>query len=113
MRQPPSTEPKFADAALRSDTVPATALAQSALQLTRAAIARWSGSTRPPSSPVRELPRISPQARWVAQAQDGLETWIAHGGFSQPDEAPLATPLIHNGSAAPQRSERGADACID
>ena len=113
MRQLPSTEPTFADAALRSDTVPATALAQSALQLTRAAIARWSGSARPPGAPVRDLPRISPQARWVAQAQDGLESWIAHGGFSQPDEAPLATPVMHNCGAATQRTERGADACID
>jgi hypothetical protein len=115
MRQLSSTEPKFDghDAAISNDAVPATALAQCALHLTRAAIARWSGSPRPCAAPVRELPRISPQARWVSTAQAGLDTWIADGGFTQadlPDPPPLPTPVMHNRSAPAQRD---ANACID
>lgn len=115
MRQLPSTEPKFAgnDAAVSTDTVPATALAQCALHLTRAAIARWTGNTRLATPPVRELPRISPQARWVTEAQAGLNTWIADGGFAQADLAPLPSPVMHNCTANPQHAARDANACID
>ena len=117
MRQLPSTEPKFtAPDATSAAAAPETVLAQSALHMARAAIARWSGSSRPAGAPARDLLRISPQARWLAQAQYGLATWIAHGGFSQPDEpalAPLTTPLMHNCGALPQMSTRAIGACID
>ncbi|MES2316167.1 MAG: hypothetical protein V4631_01625 [Pseudomonadota bacterium] len=85
----------------------ASSAEQSALQMTRAAIARWSGSARPASA--RDLVRVSPQARWVAEAQDGLANWIARGGFGQADEhaaAPLTGPVMYRVGA-------NSDACID
>lgn len=116
MRQLSSTEPKFtAPDASGADGAPETVLAQSALHMARAAIARWSGS-HPARAPARDLTRISPQARWLAQAQYDLETWIAHGGFSQTDEttlAPLATPVMHNCAAAPLAASHAMRACID
>lgn len=117
MRQLPFTEPKFAAAdASGAGAVPETVLAQSALHMARAAIARWSGSARPAGAPVRDLPRISPQARWLAEAQYGLAAWIARGGFSQPDEpAPAAPafPLMHGRVALPLDTSRAIGACID
>jgi hypothetical protein len=104
MRPITPTEPRFAapDSAVCADTVPATVLAQSALQLTRAAIARWSGSSRPAGAPARALPRVSPQARWLAQAQYGLAEWIARGGFSQDESATqaLSAPVMYQAGAA-------------
>jgi hypothetical protein len=85
------------------EAVPASALAQSALQLTRAAIARWSGNARPACAPARDLARVSPQARWLADTRYGLDEWIARGGFAQSDEATLTAPTIHH----------SVDACID
>lgn len=116
MRKLPSTEPQFAGqhAAPCTDAVPAASLAHSALHLTRAAIARWRGRVCP-LSPVRELPRVSPQERWVTQAQAGLDTWIACGGFAQgdlSDLAPLTPPVMHNCTSA-HSADRDADACID
>ena len=114
MRPITSTEPRFAapDSAVCADTVPSTALAQSALQLTRAAIARWSGSNRPAGAPVRAQPRVSPQARWLAQAQYGLAEWIARGGFSQDESASaqLTTPVMYQAGAP---IDAPTDACID
>lgn len=64
---------------------------QSALQMTRDAIARWSG--RPFSAAARrDVPRISPKSRWLAQAQQDLAAWIACGGFTQIGDA--ANPAV-------------------
>ena len=76
----------------------APALAQSALHITRAAIARWSGNSDRPVAPARDLVRVSPQARWLANAQYGLAEWIAGGGFAQDDTASsdgLPTPVMY------------------
>jgi hypothetical protein len=118
MRQLPSTEPKFdgPDAAVCHDTVPATALAQCALHLTRAAIARWSGNPHPAGAPMRDVPRISPQARWLSQAQAGLDTWIADGGFAQadlPELAPRCAPMLLQCAPSSILAQRDANACID
>jgi hypothetical protein len=99
MRHMTSTEPGLTG----PDAVPATALAQSALQLTRAAIARWSGSARPSGAPARDLAHISAQARWLADTRCGLDEWIARGGFTQVDDTPLTAPATHH----------SVDACID
>ncbi|MES2016792.1 MAG: hypothetical protein V4484_09865 [Pseudomonadota bacterium] len=80
------------------------ALTESALHLARSALTRWSGSA-PASTPVRELPRISAQAHWLAEAQYGLAAWIARGGFAQDDEAPA--------SAATPQATQDTPACID
>ena len=103
MRAITSTEPSFAapDCAVCADTAPPNALAQSALQITREALARWSGKPQPAVLLARDLPRVSPQARWLAQAQFGLADWIAQGGFAQ-DGASLSMGIdLHS------------DACID
>ena len=88
----------------------------SALQIARAAIARWSGLPRP--APVaRDLQHVSPQARWLSQAQGGLEQWIARGGFAQGDDtgsAPLTTPqMYHVSSINPGQHAPHLNACID
>ena len=59
-----------------------SSMAQSALQLTREAIARWSGSASPATAR-GDLSRVSPQARWLSKAQQDLTAWIEGGGFSQ------------------------------
>jgi|GEM_PF-4549841 len=81
------------------------AVTPSALQLTRAAIARWRG--KPPSGALpRDLFRVSVQARHLASAQRGLAAWIAQGGFAQDED--IVVPAL----SAPRRRAR-ADACID
>lgn len=63
------------------------AAAQSALHITRAAIARWTGGTPPRASLRRDAVRLSPQARYIAQARRDLAAWMAHGGFAQDSDA--------------------------
>jgi hypothetical protein len=95
-------------------TRPNTAMApQSALQLTRAAIARWTGKT-----PAATLPRdtfwISVQARHLAQAQRGLADWIAHGGFSQDEEIVVPTlPAQPPRCSVPTPHSGSRFACLD
>jgi hypothetical protein len=90
-------------------------LSHSALQATRAAIARWSGSASRPGAPARDVPRVSPQARWLAEAQCGLAAWIAHGGFAQADETASAMSPLHTHRcdvAAPDIQD-SLNACVD
>ncbi len=63
------------------------ALAQSALNSTRLAIARWTGGIHAPRMLEVGSLHVSPQARWYAQTRDGFEAWRAQGGFSQQDSA--------------------------
>lgn len=88
MRQFTCTQTQFAAPKTGSgdDTASTAALPQCALQITRAAIARWSGNSGPAAPLARDLQRVSPQARWLSQVQCGLADWIARGGFSQPDD---------------------------
>lgn len=92
----------------------------SALQMTRDAIARWSGSSRPAAP--RDLPRVSPQARWLAKTQQDLAAWIDSGGFAQfgagaagPElHPPLPTPAMYDvTNASIGITAHGVDACID
>lgn len=91
-------------------------MSQSALQIARAAIARWSGLPRP--TPVaRDLQHVSPQARWLSQVQGGLDQWIAGGGFAQADDAgaaPLTPPQMYLVSSInPGQPTPHLNACID
>ena len=115
MRQLPSTEPKFTGqrATEGSNTVPANELAQSALHITRAAIARWRGISGTPATPARDLRHISPQARWLAQARNDLDSWIAQGGFAQAESSPLPASAMHHCTPIPYAAPRRVDACID
>jgi hypothetical protein len=111
MRPITSAQARFAtaDCAECNDSPPA--LAQSALHITRAALARWSGNSNLPAAPARDLARVSPQARWLANAQYGLAAWIARGGFAQ-DETPtmdgLPTPVMYQ-----IKTSIADNACID
>ena len=75
-------------------TPSSSTITQSALQETRAAIARWSGSANLAAAR-RDLAHVSPQARWLAKAQQDLAAWIDCGGFSQIGDAanPALPPL--------------------
>ena len=126
MRHFTCTQTQFAapNSGASGDMVPAEAVSQSALQITRAAIARWSG-TGSVAALARDVPRVSPQARWVSQAQCGLAAWIEGGGFSQADDAttdataqaaaaPLVTPqMYHLPTACPRLASPAVNACVD
>jgi hypothetical protein len=105
MRHLTSTEPRFVahDSTPCAEHVATPAQAQSALHMTRAAIARWSGGVRPSGTLTRDLAHVSAQARWLADAQFGLAAWIAHGGFTQADDSCCA--------ARPPTQDKHA--CID
>ena len=122
MRQFPCTQTQFAaqNSGSCDDTASPAAFSQSALQITRAAIARWSGNPGPAAPLARDLQRVSPQARWLSQAQCGLADWIARGGFSQADELPLGqtvhltTPSMYQMPATlPGHPVRNYNACVD
>lgn len=84
---------------------------QSALQITRDAIARWSGKRSAHALP-KDVYRVSPQARHLDQAQRGLAAWIAQGGFSQELAAPAAAPRYRI-PALEQLCGNRIDACMD
>ena len=119
MRNIYSTELTFASTAHPGDAPSTNAMNMSALQMTRDAIARWSGNTRPAAP--RDLPRVSPQARWLAKTQQDLAAWIDNGGFAQcgsptaPEVLPpLPTPVMYNiANASMGTSTHGVDACIE
>ena len=90
----------------------ADALAMSALQTTREAIARWTGKDVP-ATLARDTARVSPQARWLAETQRGLAAFFAHGGFTQFDGAGAPLPeLLRPTMYALQPAEK-ANACMD
>ncbi|ATQ75602.1 hypothetical protein CR152_14525 [Massilia violaceinigra] len=66
-----------------ADNLPDNPLAQSALETTRDAIARWTGGIHLPRMLVPGMVRVSPQARWYAQANNGFQEWLSQGGFAQ------------------------------
>ena len=122
MRQFTCTQTQFAapNSGAGDDTTSSAALSQCALQITRAAIARWSGSEGPAAPLARDLRRVSPQARWLSQAQSGLADWIARGGFSQPDEVQpgptmqLTAPSMYQLPATlPGQPAHNFNACVD
>ena len=95
-------------------------MTMSALQMTRDAIARWSGNTRPAAP--RDLPHVSPQARWLAKTQQDLAAWIDGGGFAQFGNGaagselhpPLPAPALYDiADASMDISAHGVDACVD
>ena len=115
---PETTFPPFND---RAPTTPSSSpRAQSALQLTRDAIARWSGNASRATAR-GDLARVSPQARWLAKTQHDLAAWIECGGFSQTGNAsnqalmpPLPGPVMYNMSALAHCVQHcRADACCD
>lgn len=68
-----------------ADNLPDNPLAQSALETTRDAIARWTGGIHLPRMLVPGMVRVSPQARWYAQANHGFQEWLNQGGFQSID----------------------------
>jgi hypothetical protein len=92
MRNPMHTEPTFT----APQFPPADdALAMSALQTTREAIARWTGKALPEAGTLpRDRCRVSPQARWLAETQRGLTAFFEDGGFAQFEGAGTPLPAL-------------------
>ena len=97
---------------------PDATLAEAALASTRLAIARWTGGIHLPQMLVPGMVRVSPQARWYAQANNGFQEWVSQGGFAQAFDA--ATQHETSGCvavlcSAPLRNadNENADACMD
>ena len=92
MRNPMHTEPTFTAPKFS----PADeALAMSALQTTREAIARWRGKPLPEAAALpRGASRVSPQARWLAETQRGLTAFFEDGGFAQFEGAGAPLPAL-------------------
>lgn len=94
-----------------------SAEAMAAMDAARVAIARWTGGVRPLAELPRDIARVSPQARWVDQAQRNLAEWIEHGGFSQAEGAsaplpPLMRPVMYTPNlSASLSSKTGDTAC--
>lgn len=76
-----------------ADNLPDNPLAQSALETTRDAIARWTGGIHLPRMLVPGMVRVSPQARWYAQANHGFQEWLSQGGFQHADDDGAAAGL--------------------
>jgi hypothetical protein len=110
MRHTMQTEPMFT----ASQPSPASeALAMSALQSTRDAIARWSGKAVPAAGALaRDVTRVSPQSLWLAQTRRGLEAFIEHGGFAQFDGTGTALPASPPAAIYRSQTEK-LNACMD
>ena len=88
MRYLMHTEPPFTATQHHSDHA---AMAMSALQTTRDAIARWSGKALPAAAALpRDASRVSPQARWVAcrnlssSSRSSSQPWITTACWPTP-----------------------------
>ncbi len=104
--EPTFTAPQFSPAH--------DALAMSALQSTREAIARWSGKAIPAADALpRDTTRVSPQARWVAETQRGLAAFFEDGGFSQFDGAGAPLPELVKPMMYTIHPSENANACMD
>jgi hypothetical protein len=88
-----------------ADNLPDNPLAQSALETTRDAIARWTGGIHLPRMLVPGMVRVSPQARWYAQANHGFQEWLNQGGFQgmDGDAAPASADPVVRADCAGQR----------
>lgn len=115
-----------------ADNLPDNPLAQSALETTRDAIARWTGGIHLPRMLVPGMVRVSPQARWYAQVNHGFQEWLNQGGFQGVDADAAAAGVANAGMRAdcagqvaldvapPQMDDRlrtvdaeNSDLCID
>lgn len=90
-----------------ADNLPDNPLAQSALETTRDAIARWTGGIHLPRMLVPGMVRVSPQARWYAQANHGFQEWLSQGGFQTADGDALAS------AEAAMRADCGGRGVLD
>ena len=103
MRTIPSTATRLDNADFlesAADNLPDNPLAQSALETTRDAIARWTGGIHLPRMLVPGMVRVSPQARWYAQANHGFQEWLSQGGFQGVDGDAAAAGVSNAGVRA-------------
>ena len=90
------------------------ALAMSALQTTRDAIARWTGKALPAAASLpRDTSRVSPQARWLAETQRGLAAFFEHGGFAQFEGAGTPLPDLLRPTMYRVNPAHNENACMD
>lgn len=73
-------------------------------------IARWQNTSRHAHLNLCLPHNESARARWFARTQQGLEEWIAQGGFSRPDEVRAVQPTTAV-QASPVRCVMLAGSC--
>jgi hypothetical protein len=111
MRHTMHTEPTFT--AIQAQPTQ-DALALSALQTTREAIARWTGKASSSGSTLpRDTSRVSPQARWLAETQRGLAAFFEDGGFAQFEGAGAPLPEMLMPSHYAANASEKMNACMD
>jgi hypothetical protein len=70
-----------------------SALCRAAHIATKFIIERWQDGSRQHCANLNLPHSQSARARWYAQTQQGLQDWVARGGFSQPVDAHDAAAL--------------------
>lgn len=96
------------------DASPAdTLLAEQALESTRLAIARWTGGIHLPQMLVPGMVRVSPQARWYAQVNNGFQEWVNQGGFKQSADTSSAHHTLAPRPALRNADDENSDTCVD
>ena len=110
MRHPMHNQPTFTATTFQSAE---DALAMSALQTTREAIARWRGKALPGTALARDMSRVSPQARWLAETQRGLAAFFEDGGFAQFEGANAPLPALITPTMYCAAPAGNAKACMD
>lgn len=92
---------------------PDTQLAEAALESTRMAIARWTGGIHLPQMLVPGMVRVSPQARWYAQVNNGFQEWLSQGGFDQTTDAAQRDKDWANGALRRSLDNENVDSCCE
>ena len=77
------------------------ALEHAAYVAAKFVIARWQDGSRRQCANLNLPHNQSARARWYAQAQQGLQEWIARGGFSLPVDAHDAAALAGSAASRP------------
>ncbi|NML63135.1 hypothetical protein HHL21_19020 [Massilia sp. RP-1-19] len=78
-----------------------SALSRAAHIAAKFVIARWQDGSRRHCANLNLPHSQSARACWYAKTQQGLQDWIARGGFSQPVDAHDAAALAGSGATRP------------
>lgn len=95
-----------------------SALSRAAHIAAKFAIERWQDGSRQHCANLSLPHSQSVRARWYAKTQQGLQDWIARGGFSQPVDAHDAAALKGSGATRPvlyrvsEEKEQCARTCV-
>lgn len=95
-----------------------SALSRAARIAAKFVIERWQDGSRQHCANLSLPHSQSVRARWYAKTQQGLQDWIARGGFSQPIDAHDAAALAGSAATRPilyrasEDKERCARTCV-